>query len=802
MPGGRRLYRIHAVIALLAALGLPAQAAGADPQTFMVPMSDGVRLATDVYLPAGEGPWPVVLARTPYGRFAMDDLTSRGYVVVTQDWRGYFGSEGVKLSFETEGWGEHRDGYDTVQWIAAQAFCDGKVGTWGGSALGITQNLMAGSYPENLVCQHILAGASDLYSQLVFQGGALRKSMVEGWWAVHGRLEHLQDLLSHPNYDQRWELLNSERRAPGMEYPAIHVGGWYDIFCQGIINAFEERQYNGGPGSRGNQRLVMGPWWHGGFNLINQGELAYPPSSIYSSIWTDSYKLYDFWLKGMDSGWGEMPVVRYYVMGDVDDAQAPGNEWRTADGWPVPHSNLSLCLSEEGLVDRAGEGSAQSYLYDPEDPVPTRGGANLVLEGGPVDQRAVEDRDDVLVFSTQPLEVPVEITGRVYAQLFASSSCPDTDFTAKLTDVYPDGRSMLVADGIIRARHRNSMEYEELMEQGEVYEFWVDLWSTSIVFDKGHRIRLAISSSNFPRFDANPNNGEPFGSGGAPRVANNTIHLGGEYPSRLLLPLAGPDSDGDGVYDLRDPFPGKAGPLPGADVMLSLADDLESRVLAMVDRNAAEVLLLAVAGVRERIAEDDLGGAGHLIDISTEALGYDPGNITDSDAMDVVEAATARALASAREGNYLDMLDCLKAGYSLGSVVEGLQGHDASQVLRAFLDKALLEFNSKGCRDGQRLVEWLGLDGVIEVAAGIQRARLAGVPEGDLAVIQGMLESSKDQYLEQRVQGALSMIANVRRRLENIRELCFPMAPLLAMLLSIPALLHARKSPLCRGCRR
>jgi hypothetical protein len=356
---------------------------------------------------------------------------------------------------------------------------------------------------------------------------------------------------------------------------------------------------------------------------------------------------------------------------------------------------------------------------------------------------------------------------------------------------------MLLADGIIRARHRSSMEYEELMEPGEIYEFWIDLWSTSIVFNKGHRIRLAISSSNSPRFDANPNNGEPFGSGGDPLIANNTIHLGGEYPSRLLIPLAGPDSDGDGIYDLHDPFPGKAGPLPSEDVMVSLADDLESRVLSMVDQSAANVLLLAVAGIRERIVRNGIGEAGHLIDIVSEALRYDPGNITDLRAREVVGAATSRALASAEDGNYLDMLDCLKAGYNLGSVVEELQGHDASPVLQGFLDKALLDFTSKGCWDGQRLVEWLRLDGVIEVAAGIQRARLLGVPEDDLAVIEGVLESSKEQYLEQRVQGALALIANAQHRLENMPEFGPPMVILLLTCLSGLGLLQLRKATLC-----
>ncbi len=525
-------------------------------ETHMVSMRDGVLLATDVYLPSGEGPWPTILVRTPYGRGGAGLFDDWGYAVVTQDMRGFGDSEGVKRPFESDGWGDLQDGYDIIEWIANQSWSDGKVGTFGGSALGITQNLMAGSYPPHLICQHIQVAASDLYSQAAFPGGVFRESMAEGWLGENAAPGVIDEWKSHSSYSPSWDAYNSELRVPGMTYAGFHLGGWYDIFSQGTINAFVERQHNGGQGSAGNQKLVMGPWIHVGFFIRRQGELMYPPNSLYIlRYFSDAKVFFDYWLKGLDNGLMDGPAVTYYVMGDVDDHDAPGNEWREADDWPIPCTNFSLYLSEENLTREPGMDSTDDYLYDSENPVPTVGGANLYLASGSMDQRSVEGREDVLVYTTEPLGVPVEITGRIYVQLFASSSCTDTDFMAKLTDVYPDGRSMLVLDGAIRARHRNSMEDEELMVPGEVYEFWIDLWSTSIVFNKGHRIRLAITSSNYPRFDANPNTGHPFGWGNETMTAQNTIYKGMSSPSRIILPLTGPDSDGDGIYDIMDPDP-------------------------------------------------------------------------------------------------------------------------------------------------------------------------------------------------------------------------------------------------------
>jgi len=522
----------------------------------MVPMRDGVHLATDVYLPIGKGPWPTILMRTPYGKRNSGPIDWQGYAVVIQDMRGYGDSEGERRPFETDGWGELQDGYDTVEWIADQPWSNGKVGTYGASALGIAQHLMAGSYPPHLVCQHIAMAPFDIYSQFVYRNGILMKSFVETWMKAYSSPDLLDEWISSPGYSSKWKRFNAGERVENMTFPGFHVGGWYDIFSQGTLDAFTEKQHSGGPGSKGNQRLVMGPWTHNGSSVRRQGDLIYPSNSVYDEEYhLDAKRFFDCWLRGEDDAFSQEPVVRYYVMGDVDDPEALGNEWRTSADWPVPHRNLSLYLSHDGLRTEPGKDSYESYLYDPRNPVPTLGGANIMIKAGPMDQRPVEDRGDVLVYTTEPLECPVEITGRVWVQLFASSSCPDTDFMAKLTDVYPDGRSMLVLDGAIRARYRESTRSGKLMDPGRVYEFWIDLWSTSIVFAKGHRIRLDITSSNYPRFDVNPNTGHPPAADNESKIALNTIFQGKSYPSRIILPLTGPDSDSDGLYDFIDPEP-------------------------------------------------------------------------------------------------------------------------------------------------------------------------------------------------------------------------------------------------------
>lgn len=514
-------------------------------RTEWVVTRDGTRLATDIYLPSGPGPFPVVLGRTPYNKDGATGMaqnaTRRGYALVIQDTRGRFASAGDNLPFEGDDWTEARqDGYDTVEWIARQSWSNGKIGTFGGSAGAITQMGLAGRTPPHLVCQHLTVGSPSFFHDGVYPGGAFKKAMIEDWLrGTNHRADALQRWVAHPTYDDFWRERDLARRWKGVNVPAVHVGGWYDIFDQGVLDAFVGYQTKAGPKARGKQKLVMGPWTHGVLTR-GAGEFTYPenaaapPSRVH-----DMWRWFDHWLRGQESGVEREAAVTYYVMGDPLTPGAPGNTWRTADRWPVPAKETPYYLTANRELSTrlpTAEGSL-SYRYDPSDPVPTAGGPHLTLPAGPRNQSAVESRKDVLVFTSEPLTAPLEVTGRVRARLWVSSDAPDTDFTAKLCDVYPDGRSFNVVDGILRARFRESPSREVFMKPGQVYRCDIDLWSTSIIFNKGHRLRVQIASSNAPGYDPNPNTGEPFRAGSATRVAQNTIHMDGKRPSQIVLPV-------------------------------------------------------------------------------------------------------------------------------------------------------------------------------------------------------------------------------------------------------------------------
>lgn len=533
-------------LALLLALVLVHVSVGQEKttatKTEMVAMSDNIKLATDIYLPGdGLGKYPVIVARTPYNKNQGKALGTiarlRGYALVAQDVRGKFKSEGHHaIIFGNEGLGEHQDGRDTLEWIARQPWCNGKIGSWGASALGITQNMAAPVAPAELKSQFVMVAFSNYYSQGAYQGGAFRTQLLERWLQGNGLIEkNLETFVAHPQYDDFWKRLNFETHVGTVRAPAVYSGGWYDIFLQGTINAFTEVQHHGGDGAKGKCRLVIGPIGHGSFN-----ELKYPASAAQGPACNDAFAWFDYILLGKENAVAREKAVHYYVMGDPTDPKAPGNYWRHADDWPPASKLTPFYFHPDGKLvqDTSPSGNdSKTYTYDPKNPVPNVGGQELGVPLGPKDQRKVESRPDVLLFTTDELKEPLEVTGRLTAKLFVSSDCPDTDFTVKLTDVYPDGRSMLVTDGIMRARYHKSFEKESLLEPGQVYELDVDLWSTSLVFNKGHRIRIAVSSSNSPRFEANPNTGKPFRADKETRVAQNTLHLSTKHPSHMLLPL-------------------------------------------------------------------------------------------------------------------------------------------------------------------------------------------------------------------------------------------------------------------------
>jgi predicted acyl esterase len=545
-------FRYKLVILLITFLSVQEIVALTNKATYMVPMRDGIKLATDVYLPlSGKGPWPAILMRTPYSRKLGDtedwvplliDLIFEGaYCIIMQDTRGRFDSEGLDSLYFSDGWGKVRDGYDTVEWIAEQSWSNGKIGMWGASALGMTQYFAAGAAPPHLTCCFAIVACSDLYREAIFHGGAYRRSLVDGW-LIKENSEHLIDFFTKYNdYSSRYDLLNLSTRYDSVNVPIFHVGGWYDIFTQGVINTFTGLQKNGGPMAKGKQKLLMGPWVHD-ITTESTGELTFPESTFFSFL-DIMINWFNYWLRGIENGVLETPDVQYYLMGDADQADGPGNRWVQAEDWPPEATQTAFYLREDrslSLDPPLNDELPDTFIYNPLDPVPTIGGGNLNIAAGSYDQRSVESRPDVLVYTTQPLIDSLTVTGRIKVKLWASTDVLDTDFTAKLCDVYPDGRSMLLIDGIIQARHRNSLSTEKLLNPGEIYELNIDVGSTAIVFAPGHSIRLSISSSNYPRFEKNPNTGKEFRQDTtAYEIAHQSIFHNTLYPSALYLPVIG-----------------------------------------------------------------------------------------------------------------------------------------------------------------------------------------------------------------------------------------------------------------------
>jgi predicted acyl esterase len=345
---------------LLTAGALPAQT-GAGKRTEQVAMRDGTLLATDIYLPAGAGLWPVALLRTPFDKNAMPanpflrvrpaDLVRTGIAAVVQDTRGRFASQGQARLFVHEGWGEHQDGADTVAWIRQQPWSNGKIATFGPSYMGSTQYLLAGAEPEGIVGQHVVTAPISPYHSWVYQNGVFRKAATEEFVSATGfPREALEEVRRHPGYDDFWRALDLRTRAEQVRWPILHLGGWFDVFIQGTIDAFTELQKKGGDGARGRQRLVIGPWTHLALRERRAGELTFPRNAIFPPGAPDELQWLSFWLKGTPQIAAEEPAVRYYVMGDVTDPAAPGNVWRAAAAWPPPRRARSAIAGREILA--------------------------------------------------------------------------------------------------------------------------------------------------------------------------------------------------------------------------------------------------------------------------------------------------------------------------------------------------------------------------------------------------------------------------------------------------------------------
>lgn len=542
----------------------------------MVPMRDGVRLATDVYRPAADGKYPVILTRDPYDNGSDDNSVAeghawakRGYVFLHQDVRGRYDSEGSFYTYSSE----VADGYDAQQWAGSQPWSSGKVGMLGGSYLASAQWLSAHLRAPSLVAIAPRMTPYNYYKDVAYPGGALSLSSRIDWatlmaghtnqtrnydWkrmmrhlplatmdrALGRDMPHWRDWIAHPNYDSFWKALDVESRATEMDVPAYSIAGWYDVFQRGSLTSFADMRAKARSArARNGQKLIIGPWPHAEFPKQQLGDLDFGPDSVVK-FETLHQRWFDYWLKGEDTGVMQEAPVRLFVMGE--------NRWRDEQEWPLARAQYTkFYLRSAGKANgRAGDGrlertapgageSTDSYIYDPENPVPTIGG-NLMfapLPAGPFDQSSLDGRDDVLMFATAPLDRDVEVTGPILVTLYAASTARDTDFTAKLLDVHPDGKAYNLVDGIVRARYRKSFEQEVLIEPGAVNEYVIDLWATSNLFKKGHRIRIDLSSSNFPRFDRNPNTGNAFATDIRMQSATQTVYHNKRYPSHVTLPL-------------------------------------------------------------------------------------------------------------------------------------------------------------------------------------------------------------------------------------------------------------------------
>jgi len=570
-------------------------------------MRDGTVLRANVYRPVGEGKWPVLLTRLPYGKdfplgsSIMDpvQVAQRGYVVIVQDTRGRLTSEGDWIPFVNEA----LDGVDTIEWASKLHYSNGDVGMYGASYFGFTQWAAAVHAPPALKAMVPLVTWNDPMNGLYFRGGALELGLAGNWQLVMGidvlvrrhrgdpkalgqsiyMLAKEIDALESTGYAslplKEFTPLKRQNIAPfffenfarpmdreheqikpltivgkheNVTVPTFNIGGWYDIFLKDTLSNFKIMREQGSTPEARQSKLLIGPWTHSGYtNPIGELNFGFASTSAFIDLQIDLTSLqvrwFDHWLRGIDTGMLKEAPIKLFVMG--------ANVWRDEQEWPLARavdtpyylhsSGQANSLNGNGLLNTEVPGTEppDQFDYDPAHPVSTRGGALLMsveYRPGAFDQRPTESREDVLVYNTPALEQDVEVTGPITVHLWAASSAPDTDFVARLVDVHPDGYAQNLTDGIIRARYRNFARGEEqpsLIEPGKAYEYEIDLWATSNVFKAGHSIRLDITSSNFPRWDRNPNTGHDFGADDELAVAHQTIMHDRDHPSYVVLPI-------------------------------------------------------------------------------------------------------------------------------------------------------------------------------------------------------------------------------------------------------------------------
>ena len=555
----------------------------------MVPMRDGVRLATDVYMPEGQGdgPFPVILERTPYNKGGCEHrfapyFAQRGYVAVVQDERGRYNSEGVYYWLLDEAWGERQDGYDSIEWAGAEPWSSGKVGTMGLSFTCFNQYLTAPTRPPHLAAMFCAHSASNAYKDLYWAGGALHMIMPtwlltqnemvqpvplhdpgrrggyvggdEAWRRWHERrLETrtpmadsmittmMTDMIENPYYNDYWRQYAVDEHWDEIDVPIFHYASWYDRYPHSQVKHFNGIQAQGGPRARDSQKLFIGPWLHGAGLITARviGDLDFGPEAAidYNGL---RLRWFDYHLKGIDNGIMDEPAVKLFIMG--------ANTWRGEHEYPLARevaTDYFFRADRSGSIDSLNDGTLSreppgdeapdTYRYDPRDPVPSIGGDLFVQPNGARDHRPADRRS--LTFTTPALEEDVEVTGLPTVEFYAASSAVDTDWVVALTDVHPDGYSQTLRQNILRARYREGDEAPVLMTPGEVYKFVIEMYPVSNLFKAGHRIRLTVSSSSFPKWYPNGNTGREMDEDMPVIVAENTIYHDAERPSKVILPI-------------------------------------------------------------------------------------------------------------------------------------------------------------------------------------------------------------------------------------------------------------------------
>lgn len=515
---------------------------GVREQHIMIPMRDGVRLSAYLCLPAEEGKYPVVFEQryaslTSTGtRKNSADLARRGYAVAMVNFRGSQLSEGRYVGYRALAWGEQKDGYDTCEWLASQPWSTGKVGSFGSSQGGFAQNFLAVTRPPHLVCQYMVDTGLSLFHEGYRIGGVTRPGRFADFGANCRNPEDNAALLrewdQHPDYDDYWRAEDCALHFDKMTVPCFTIGSWYDFMVQGSVKSFIGRQ------PHAFQQLVLGPWLHGRLNKGSKvGELIYPDNAAWPEV-EHMVKWFDHWLKGIDNNVEKEPSVRYYVMGATGEPDAPGNLWRDADTWPPQVEKSSFYLLEGAVLKEstpAAKSSGTSYDCDPLKPMEIAGRSFP----GAKDAQAFEQQKDVRTWTTEPLASPLEITGEVEAELWVKSTVKDTDFLLRVSDVYPDGRSILLMDYPMRARYREGFEKEVLLQPGKPARLKWHIGWTSIILNKGHRLRVTVSSTGAPLYEPNPQTGAPqtIDWMETTQPGTHTILHEKDHPSRLLLPV-------------------------------------------------------------------------------------------------------------------------------------------------------------------------------------------------------------------------------------------------------------------------